>query len=162
LGWKKAGAAVIALVIDAGARIKVGASTPSIATKAVLAGLIAYTLLAILEYLWKVTYVPVTYNRQYGETVTALRKDLEIQTGWRRVLGTNASRKDDLLVWIPDYVRKTRQEHGWLRHVTPPEVDYREYVDALREWAGNEIQIVDEDQAKGDVKFKIRQRWFEM
>jgi hypothetical protein len=69
-----------------------------------------------------------------------------------------------LRIWIPEFVRKTREYSMWLTQIVPPRTDSRDYVDALKDWAarsGGDISITKEDVASGDMQFKIV-RWFDL
>jgi hypothetical protein len=166
LTWNKAatsvGLAVATLVIQS----SIGLRTWTSVWLFGIATVVAYALVSLLSLGWNtIARAPVALDAAKGEEVVALEARVYQLTGYGRVLGSLERREDDLRIWIPDYVRKKRDTHAWLKNVVPSALNYRDYVEPLKAWAArsqSDIEITADDPASADVKFKIRQRWFDM
>jgi len=166
LTWSKAlsslGLAVVTLIVQSSIGLRTWTSVLLFA----VAAIVAYVLLSVLSLLWNtLARAPVALDAARAETETVHQAELYRLSGYGRVLGSLERREDDLRIWIPEYVRNQRETHAWLRSVVPRSLNYRDYIEPLRAWANrpqSDIEITAEDAESADVKFKIRQRWFDM
>jgi hypothetical protein len=166
LTWNKAGTSVGLAVATLAVQSSIGLRTWASIWLFAIATIVAYALVSLLTLVWNtVARAPVALNAAKAEEVVGLEARVYQLTGYGRVLGSLERREDDLRIWIPDYVRKKHDIHAWLKNVVPTGLNYRDYVEPLKAWAArpqSDIEVTAEDAESADVKFNVRQRWFDM
>jgi len=166
LTWNKAltsvGLALATLIVQSSIGIRTWASIWLFA----VATIVAYALVSALSLAWNtIARAPVALDTARGEKETALEAQVYELSGYARALGSLERREDDLRMWIPDYVKRKRDLHAWLKNVVPRGMNYRDYIEPLKAWANrpqSDIEITGEDAMSSDVKFTIRHLWFNM
>jgi hypothetical protein len=164
LTWSKAftslGLALATLIVQSSIGLRTWASIWLLA----VATIVAYALVSVASLAWNtVARAPLALDAARAEAQTALKAEVYRLSGYGRVLGSLERREDDLRIWIPEYVMKKHEVHAWLKNVVPRGLNYRDYVEPLKAWAGrpdSDISILAEDAESADVKFEIRKRWF--
>jgi hypothetical protein len=160
--WTSLGLAVATLVAQSSIGLRTWASVWLFAA----ATIVGYALVSVLSLVWNtIARAPVALDAARAEVETELKAEVYRLSGYGRVLGSLERREDDLRTWIPEYVTKKRDIHPWLKNVVPRGLNYKDYIEPLKAWAirpQSDIEITAEDAESADVKFKIRQRWFDM
>jgi hypothetical protein len=166
LTWNKAGTSVGLAVATLVIQSSIGLRTWESIWLFSIATVVAYALVSLLSLGWNtIARAPVALDAAKAEEVVGLQARVYQLSGYGRVLGSLQRREDDLRIWIPDYVRKKHDTRAWLKNVVPASLNYRDYAEPLKAWATrpqSEIEITAEDADSADVKFKVRQRWFDM